>query len=405
MSQHDYILDNASGAAFRADLNQALLAIVSNNSGGSAPSVTYPYMYWVDTLSGWLKQRDASNTAWISIYPLTTGINGLLDPYLFYKTDKSTVVFSKTGTGTISIKAGTVLKVNGNVFTFSTAAAVVMPTLTAGTDYAIYICDDGTVRADSNFTSPTGYTTVNSRQIGGFHYAPGGHSGSPGGGNTTPQVNEYSLWDLKFSPACKDQRGMALVADGFWSDIYLLGVDHIANGTSKYSVTIADGSSPPKIPVNFGGNGSTAYGSLTQFEASEVLRNYGKRQPSYGEFAALAYGTTENSAIGTDQGSTIWNAAYVSKWGINQATGVMWIWSDEFAVNADVTTGWNWYSQAGGRGQIYQRGNGYLNAAIFGGAWVSGVNCGSRASSWSYSPSFSNDNIGARGVCDHQILD
>ena len=197
---------------------------------------------------------------------------------------------------------------------------------------------------------------------------------------------------------------MALVADGFWSDIYLLGVDHIANGTSKYNVTIADGASPPKIPVNFGGNGSTAYGSLNQFEASEVLRNYGKRQPSYGEFGALAYGTTENSAIGTDQVSTIWNAAYVSKWGINQATGVMWIWSDEFAVNADSTT-WNWYSQAGGRGQIYERGSGYLTAALFGGSWADGVVCGSRASLWSYSPSVSSYNFGARGVCDHQILD
>lgn len=399
MSQHDYTLDNASGAAFRADLNQALLAIVSNNSGGSAPSVTYAYQFWVDTLSGWLKQRDASNTTWINIYPLTTGINGLLDPYLFYKADKSTVAFSKTGTGTISIKAGTVLKVNGQVFSFANPTAVVMPTLTAGTDYAVYICDDGTVRADSNFTAPTGYTTINSRKIGGFHYAPGGHSGSPGGGNTTPQVNEYSLWDLKFSPACKDQRGMALVADGFWSDIYLLGVDHIANGTSKYNVTIADGASPPKIPVNFGGNGSTAYGSLTWWEAGEVIRNYGKRLPSYAEFAALAYGTTENSATGTDQGSTIWNAAYLSKWGINQASGVMWVWGDEFGGPYNTTTGW--VNNNGGRGQTYN----VPNAAVFGGSWGDGVNCGSRASLWAYSPSASSPYIGARGVCDHQILD
>ena len=32
MATHDYILANASGAAFRTDLNNALAAIVSNNS-------------------------------------------------------------------------------------------------------------------------------------------------------------------------------------------------------------------------------------------------------------------------------------------------------------------------------------------------------------------------------------
>lgn len=398
MSQHDYTLDNASGAAFRADLNQALLAIVSNNSGGSAPSVTYPYQFWVDTLSGWLKQRDASNTTWINIYPLTTGINGLLDPYLFYKADKSTVVFSKTGTGTISLKAGTVLKVNGQVFSFANPTAVVMPTLTAGTDYAVYICDDGTVRADSNFTAPTGYTTITSRKIGGFHYAPGGHSGSPGGGNTTPQVNEYSLWDIKFISACPDPRGMVLVAESFWSDIYLLGVDHLTNGTSKYGVTIADGSSPPKIPTKFGGNGSNAYGSLNWWEANEVLRSHGKRSPTYSEFSALAYGTTEANSIGSDPGTTSWSATYLSKWGCNQASGVMWIWGDEFGGGAAAA---GWTANTGGRGSTYQM----ENAVLFGGDWGAGSNCGSRCSSWNNSPAVSFNIIGARGVCDHLILD
>ena len=40
MAQHDYVIDNASGAAVRADLNNVLTAIVSNNSGATAPSQT-----------------------------------------------------------------------------------------------------------------------------------------------------------------------------------------------------------------------------------------------------------------------------------------------------------------------------------------------------------------------------
>ena len=77
MAQHDYNIANQSGAAFRADLNNALSAIVSINSGATAPASTFAYMLWVDTTSGLLKQRDASNTAWITIGTLgSTGWTG-----------------------------------------------------------------------------------------------------------------------------------------------------------------------------------------------------------------------------------------------------------------------------------------------------------------------------------------
>ena len=38
MAQHDYNIANQTGANFRTDLNNALLAISSNNSGSSVPS-------------------------------------------------------------------------------------------------------------------------------------------------------------------------------------------------------------------------------------------------------------------------------------------------------------------------------------------------------------------------------
>lgn len=316
----------------------------------------------------------------------------------FIKADKSTVVFTKTANGTASIKAGTVVAVNNKVIQFTAATAIVMPTLTAGTDYAIYACDDGTVRADASFTNPTGYTTTNSRQIGGFHYAAGGNAAAQTGGDTTPQINAYSLWDSKFRPACADPRGMTLVADNFWSDIYLVGVDWLTNGTSKYNVTIADGSSPPKIPTKFGGNGSTAYGSMTWWETAEVIAAAGKRLPTYQEFAALAYGTTEGASIGTDQNTTQWNAAYVSKWGCNQVAGIMWQWGDE-AGGAFSSAGWT--SNTGGRGQTYNA----PNAVLFGGNWSDGVDCGSRASDWNTAFSTSAGTIGGRAVCDHLIVE
>ena len=44
-------------------------------------------------------------------------------------------------------------------------------------------------------------------------------------------------------------------------------------------------------------------------------------------------------------------------------------------------------------------------AVLFGGNWDNTSNSGSRASIWNISPTNSFNNIGARGVCDHLILD
>jgi hypothetical protein len=78
MAQHDYIIANQSGAAFRSDLNNGLAAIVSNNSGAAEPSTTYAYQWWADTTTGLLKLRNAANNAWITIGTLADVNLGLL---------------------------------------------------------------------------------------------------------------------------------------------------------------------------------------------------------------------------------------------------------------------------------------------------------------------------------------
>lgn len=65
MAQHDYNIANAGGAAVRADINAALLAILSKNSGPAAPTVTAPFMWWFDTTNNVLLQRNANDTAWV----------------------------------------------------------------------------------------------------------------------------------------------------------------------------------------------------------------------------------------------------------------------------------------------------------------------------------------------------
>jgi hypothetical protein len=78
MAQHDYILANQSGAAFRSDLNNGLAAIVSQNSGAAQPSTTYAYQWWADTTTGLLKLRNAANNAWITVGTLADANLGLL---------------------------------------------------------------------------------------------------------------------------------------------------------------------------------------------------------------------------------------------------------------------------------------------------------------------------------------
>lgn len=79
MSQHDMVIDNAPGGTVRGDVNNAFAALVGQNSGATAPATTYAYMFWADTTTGKLKQRNAANSAWIEILPsLASTYGGLL---------------------------------------------------------------------------------------------------------------------------------------------------------------------------------------------------------------------------------------------------------------------------------------------------------------------------------------
>lgn len=70
MAQHDYNIANGTGAAVRSDLNNALSAIVSNNSGSTEPATTFAFQWWADTNASQLKLRNAANDGWIVIQEL-----------------------------------------------------------------------------------------------------------------------------------------------------------------------------------------------------------------------------------------------------------------------------------------------------------------------------------------------
>lgn len=78
MSQHDLNIANQGFPAFRADLNDALVALGSTNSGATAPSTTYANQLWYDTANNILKIRNEDNDAWISIATLDQSTDTLV---------------------------------------------------------------------------------------------------------------------------------------------------------------------------------------------------------------------------------------------------------------------------------------------------------------------------------------
>ena len=285
---------------------------------------------------------------------------------ILLKTDPTAPALIVTGPNSISIKGGTTFA--GRTFTEDTPV-IFDVALEAGADYAVTV-KDGAVGYARLCAPPSG-TDI----LGGFHYAPGGNAPARAGGDSVPAINPYSVWDQNFRPKCACPCGMAFVAArNCWVDIYLTAKDHLANGTSQFGVTIADGDDPPENPDG---------GRFKKFDyatACAVMTHHGKTLLSVDDFFASAIGVTEKTSCDDDPDITGLYAPRTSKFGLMQPTGTMWQWGDD--GDPDMP-----------------------RASIFGGSWLHGEIAGSRYANVAYSwPDSSNDYIGARGRSDHLQL-
>ena len=155
MAQADQSVQNATFPTVRADINNNLAALFSDNSGNTAPSVTVAFQDWIDT-SGtdpvW-KKRNAANNAWVTIATI----------------DGNEISFS--GASTLpdqSGNAGEYLQTNGTVATWEPIVANgqllrAPQILTSGVSY----------------TTPANCTSIYVEAVGG---GGGGGSTSNGGG-------------------------------------------------------------------------------------------------------------------------------------------------------------------------------------------------------------------------------
>ena len=414
------------GDVIRSEIDN-LSAGLFNTISASLPTTNLAAGMEVTLTDGTRWRRNMANADWETMGDVIRSEIGYFAPGLLYKADPLTPAFAKTAADTLSIKAGTKVDVAGTVVTFVADTAVTMPTLAGGTDYAVWIKDDATIQATTDFVSAP--SAGNWRKIGGFHYGlvaagttvAGGSFATTGNGMIWTQadvdkiagINAWSLWDLKFRPAASDPRGMVLVDGEVWVDIYLASTDTDTNGTSKYNTNIASGTVLPKIPTAFGGNGTTTYPSLNWWVANELARAKQKRLMFEEEAATAFFGVTENQSIDATASTyptTQRNAGYTSKYGIEQASGHHWTWGQDSSAHQDVSGAGSYKTVTGNtgaagsqRGSIYTFGTYGLVRVILGGTRTSGANSGSRASRWSYFPWSSSWAIGLRAACDHLI--
>ena len=158
MATHDYVIANQSGAAFRTDLNNALAAIVSNNSNSSSPATTYAYQWWADTSAGTLKIRNSANNAWIELLQLdgtlTLEDGSASTPALAFRDDLNTGIFSSAADTFNVATAGVERMELGATTIFNEDGADVDFRIEGDTEANLFYVDAGNNRIGIGTSSP-----------------------------------------------------------------------------------------------------------------------------------------------------------------------------------------------------------------------------------------------------------
>lgn len=378
-----------------------------------------------------VKSATANDEA-VNLQQLNTAI-GSINQSLFIKpiSRYNKVLFIKSSPSSIVIPAGLKVSVENSVilvasnYTLSLNSNLDTGSKTPGKDYYVYATPAGAFYLSANNAITT------DRLIGGFHYGLTGESEVlPLNALRTETdmianrgIKAYSMWDLAWKPANKRPEGKVLVNDTFWRDIYPADENYGIRGFS--SCFALDGVTPaklaggaetsgrkfPKIPLSKGGNGTLNYGSLTWFEANEIISEVGMRMISYDEFSNSSYGVVEQKSL-SQLGYTIGTGTIQhypeleSKWGVEMAVGCQWTWTKELMNGYGTTDFANRTGLTDGRGYIYATSNSPV-AGLAGGQEQhdSTYPVGSRALNLSSYVWYTYWYNGFVAVCDHMNLD
>ena len=234
MAQHDMNIANQGFPATRADINNALQAIATNNSGTSAPSTTFANQWFYNSNTNKLFIRNEANNAFIEVatldqtnneWQITTGqISAGDGDGLVFKTDDGTTraVLDDSGHFVVGksaadagATAGIELRNDGNArFTKDGGSTATFNRLSS----------DGTIA-----TFQKAGTTVGSIVTGGGDLAIG--TGTTSGmrfNDTLSNVLPYNVGGVAYSDNAIDL-GYSTVR---WKDLYLSGGVYLGGTTS-----------------------------------------------------------------------------------------------------------------------------------------------------------------------------
>jgi hypothetical protein len=146
MAQHDMNIANQGFPATRADLNNALQALVSNSSGATEPSTTFANQWWYDTTNNKMYLRNEANNAWIEVFALDqTNNEWQLVTGQISAADGDGIAF-KTDDGITRVT----LDDSGNLLAGQTTASSNTVGTSFRTDGRAFFCADGNYSAQLN---------------------------------------------------------------------------------------------------------------------------------------------------------------------------------------------------------------------------------------------------------------
>jgi hypothetical protein len=233
MSQHDMIIDNASGASVRGDINNALQALASTGKGNSAPPTPYAGQPWVD-------DNTPSGTKWTeSVYDGTDWIKkGEINT-----TDN--VYVAQVGGGTSTVASATTTDL-GSVFEASVTVSGTTPITGFGSSApkgsfklvtfsaALLLTHNATslkLPTSANITTAADDTLIAEHLGSGnwkvHHYTPA--DGRPVGGATYKTVT--TTYDLATASGNKDITGFGFTAKFFDIRVFIAGQVYFCTGT------------------------------------------------------------------------------------------------------------------------------------------------------------------------------
>ena len=209
MAQSDQVVQNATFPSVRADINDNLAALYSQNSGNSAPTVTVAFQPWIDTSSSppVKKIRNGSNSGWIT--------EGVIDPAGFQVGGVTQI--ANGGTGAITAAAGLAALLPSQ--TGNAGKALITSGTVAGWDVVAAGASLQRFTASGTYTPTAGKTTFLVFATGG-----GGGGGSTsgswnsvrgsGGGGGGTALRLYNSTEMGSSASLTIGAGGAVVSTG-----------------------------------------------------------------------------------------------------------------------------------------------------------------------------------------------